>query len=312
MKDKWKAKEWYKLLAPEMFNEVVLGETPADSSEKVLGRTAELTVGDITGDFSKMHIKMKFKVYDVSGFTARTKFVEQSLTSDYLRRLVRRKRSKIDGVFDVKTKEGYVLRVKPVAVTDHRIQSSQKRAIRKIMLEECASYAGSHTMSEFIKGMISGDIQKRIARKSKVIYPLKRVEFRKIEVLKEPSEKDLERIREEMAKKLEEEKEAAEKEAEEAAGAGGEGAEGKAETGAEKHGETEGAAEKPAEEMDEKAVIKELTKIPGVGPQKAKLLYEAGYRSVDAVKNASPEELEVIDGIGPEMAKKIVENAKKV
>ena len=28
IKDKWKAKEWYKVHAPRMFNEVEIGETP--------------------------------------------------------------------------------------------------------------------------------------------------------------------------------------------------------------------------------------------------------------------------------------------
>ncbi|MBQ7405921.1 MAG: 30S ribosomal protein S3ae, partial [Candidatus Methanomethylophilaceae archaeon] len=62
VKDKWKAKEWYKVHAPRMFNEAEIGETPSADPEYVLGRTAEVTVQDLTGDFSKMHIKLKFKV----------------------------------------------------------------------------------------------------------------------------------------------------------------------------------------------------------------------------------------------------------
>ncbi len=33
VKDKWKAKEWYSIHAPKMFNEVVIGETPSADPE---------------------------------------------------------------------------------------------------------------------------------------------------------------------------------------------------------------------------------------------------------------------------------------
>src|SRR5207247_2622680 len=93
IKDRWKAKGWYNLLAPEMFNRQVLGETVADESGKVMGRIAEVTVQDLTGDFSKMHIKLHFKVHQIQGQDALTQFVGHAMTSDYVRRLTRRARS---------------------------------------------------------------------------------------------------------------------------------------------------------------------------------------------------------------------------
>jgi len=50
IKDKWKAKVWYNLLAPEMFNKQALGETPTDDPGKLVGRVTEVTVQDLTGD----------------------------------------------------------------------------------------------------------------------------------------------------------------------------------------------------------------------------------------------------------------------
>src|SRR5207247_2583041 len=41
IKDKWKAKVWYNLLAPEMFNKQLLGETPTDTPDKLVGRVTE-------------------------------------------------------------------------------------------------------------------------------------------------------------------------------------------------------------------------------------------------------------------------------
>jgi small subunit ribosomal protein S3Ae len=183
IKDKWKAKEWYKMYAPKMFNQVLLGETPSADPASLMGRMTEATVHDLTGDFSKMHVKMKFKVSEVRGFEAHTVFIGQDLTSDYVRRLTRRKRTKTDHVIDVRTKDGYLLRIKPMSITDQRIQSSQETAVRTLMTEEVNRMGLDMTLSDMIRIVITGELAKRLSQVSKVIVPIKRVEIRKTEVL---------------------------------------------------------------------------------------------------------------------------------
>jgi len=183
VKDKWKAKEWYKLYAPKMFNQVLLGETPSSDPANLLNRGADATVHDLTGDFSKMHVLLKFKVSEVRGFEAHTVFVGQDLTSDYIRRLTRRKRTKTDHVIDVRTKDGYLLRIKPMSITEKRIQSSQETAVRTIMTEEVQRMGAEMALSDMIKTIITGEMAKRLSQVSKVIVPIKRVEIRKTEVL---------------------------------------------------------------------------------------------------------------------------------
>jgi small subunit ribosomal protein S3Ae len=192
VKDKWRSKEWYRILAPDMFNNAQIAETLTDETEKLMGRVTEVTMQDLTGDFSKMHIKLQFKINDVSGFDAHTHFVGHTLTSDYIRRLTRRKHSKTDGVFDVLTKDKAKVRVKPMAVTEKRIQVSQQQAIRSIMGEIINKEAKKRTSSEFIREMLSGNISKSILKACKPIYPLKRVEIRKSEIMRLPTEKFIE------------------------------------------------------------------------------------------------------------------------
>jgi len=184
VKDKWRAKEWYKVFAPDMFSKMQLGETPADSSEGVMGRITEATVQDLTGDFSKMHIKLKFKVTKVAGLDAHTIFAGHDLTSDYVRRLTRRKRTKTDAVVDVTTKDAWEIRVKPMAVSEQRIQASQETAIRTIMQDECRAAASEATIGEFVRMLIMGELSKRVSDASKIIVPIKRIEIRRSEVRK--------------------------------------------------------------------------------------------------------------------------------
>lgn len=187
VKDKWKAKQWYTIRSPPMYNAVAIGETLSDESEKLMGRVAEATLQDLTGDFSKMHIKMRFKVAAVRGNECATKFAGHELTSDYIRRLTRRKHSKIDSVVDVKTRDGFNIRVKPMAVTERRAQSSQEQEIRRITQELINGSASEKDHGAFIKELVNGDLAQVIYREARKIYPLKRVEIRKSEIVAEPS-----------------------------------------------------------------------------------------------------------------------------
>ena len=94
-KDKWKSKSWYNVMAPDMFKRAKIAEALSDEPEKLVGRVAEVTAQDVTGDFSKMHIKLKFKVNDVRGTDAHTYFIGHDMTSDYVRRMTRRRKSKV-------------------------------------------------------------------------------------------------------------------------------------------------------------------------------------------------------------------------
>lgn len=183
VKDKWKAKEWYKIHAPRMFNEAEIGETPSADPEYVIGRTAEVTVQDLTGDFSKMHIKLKFKVVSVDGYDAKTAFIGHDLTSDYVRRLTRRRKTKTDHVVDIVTKDGFTYRIKTMSIAERRIQSSQEEGMRKIIGETLVQIGQEKTLSEIVKDIVSGDLAKNLARACRIVIPIKRVEIRKSEVL---------------------------------------------------------------------------------------------------------------------------------
>jgi len=183
VKDKWKAKAWYSILAPDMFNRQVVGETPAEDLARLQDRVAEVTVQDLTGDFAKMHIKLMFRVTDIRGSEAHTQFVGHDLTPDYIRRLTRRKRSRIDQVIDVSTRDGWRLRVKPLAITDRRIQAAKQGLLRNLMVGVVKDAASKNSIGDFVRQMISGDLAKAIATACKPIQPIQRVEIRKSEVV---------------------------------------------------------------------------------------------------------------------------------
>jgi len=188
VKDKWAMKKWYTLLAPEYFGLAEIGETPADDPNKVINRTVEVTLAELTNDYSNQnpYKKLIFKVYKVSGENAYTKFHRFEMMREYINSLIRRRTSKIDDVIDVTTADGYKLRVKPVAFTIKRCKTSQKTAIRKIMREIISSNASQKNFVQFLQECILGKIPSEIYKSAKKIYPLRRVEINKIELLAEP------------------------------------------------------------------------------------------------------------------------------
>lgn len=187
VKDKWKEKGWYKIYAPEVFNSIELGETPAADPHELMNRVTEATVQDLTGDFSKMHIKLRFKTNLVKGSEVRTQFIGHELTNDYVRRLTRRKRTKTDHVVDAVTSDGYGIRIKPMIVTEKRIQAAQETSIRNIITAMIKKNVASQTLSDVVKSIVSGDMGRDIAAATKVIIPMKKVEIRKSEVISFPA-----------------------------------------------------------------------------------------------------------------------------
>ena len=101
--------------------------------------------------------------------------------------MVRRRRSKIDAVYEAKTRDGARIRVKPFATTDRRIQNSQKKIIRLTMRRTIVSKAKAMTLSEFVKYTIEGKLGSDIYKSCKAYYPVRRIEIFKTEVIQQPT-----------------------------------------------------------------------------------------------------------------------------
>ena len=60
--DKWKMKRWYTIRAPRHpWDFKRIGETIGESDEHIIGRVYEMTQQEFDGNFSKMHVVMRFR-----------------------------------------------------------------------------------------------------------------------------------------------------------------------------------------------------------------------------------------------------------
>ncbi|OYT52230.1 MAG: 30S ribosomal protein S3ae [Desulfurococcales archaeon ex4484_204] len=187
IKDKWKLKKWYTILAPPMFGSAPIGITPVDRDWKLMGRVFEVTLFDLTGDFAKHHIHLFFQVYEVKDDTAHTRFKGHELARDYMKSIIRRKSSKVQAIIDVQTKDGYGLRVTGIALTAFRCKASQKKLIRRVITRVLSESAKKLSLEEYVKSMVFGKLALEIMEQAKKVYPIRKVEIYKSKLLTIPS-----------------------------------------------------------------------------------------------------------------------------
>lgn len=184
VRDTWKEKSWYTIKTPVNFEDKEIGETPAKDPELLIGRGVEVTMRELTGDFSKQYIKLRFEIDNVAGEVANTKFTGHKTTTDYVRSMIRRGTSRIDASTIATTKDGRKVKLQVLAVTVRRAKSSQQKYMRKVIEDLLVESAAEKSFDDLIKSVVTGKLASEIYHNAKKIYPLKRVEIIKSKVIK--------------------------------------------------------------------------------------------------------------------------------
>jgi len=201
--DPFARKEWYHVRAPAPFEKNAVGRTMTTKTtgqklarDSLLGRVFEASLGDLKNHAEdEAFRKFKLRCEDVQGNVCLTNFHGMDLTTDKLRSLVRKWHSLIEAFVDVKTTDGYQLRLFCIGFTKGRpnqhkktsySQSAQTRAIRKKMVEIMEREAGGSELKDVVQKLIAEVIGKDIEKATQGIYPLQNVFVRKVKVLRSP------------------------------------------------------------------------------------------------------------------------------
>lgn len=129
------------------------------ASDGLKGRVFEVSLADLQKDEDQAHRKVKLYAEDVQGTKVLTTFYGMDLTSDKLRSLVRKWQSMIEAHVDVKTTDGYLLRMFSIAFTKRRpnqvkktayAKTSQIRTIRKKMMDIMTREASTAELKDLV------------------------------------------------------------------------------------------------------------------------------------------------------------------
>jgi len=200
--DPFTKKEWYDIKAPSNFTARTCGKTPVTrttgtkiASEMLKGRVFDICLADLNKDEDQAYRKIKLQCEEVQGSACLTQFYGLEFTTDKLRSMVRKWQSLIECNVDVKTTDGYVMRLFCIGFTKKRqnqlkktcyANSSQQKLIRKKMRESMTNHATTCDLKELVNKFIPEVIGKEIEKACHGVYPMHNVHIRKVKMLKKP------------------------------------------------------------------------------------------------------------------------------
>ena len=181
VKEKWKGKDWYTVIAPKYFASKEIGQTPALDQNLVMGRVVDTSLLHLGGDPGKYYFKLFFKINEIEGSKALTRFHGHVCTRDFISRIVQNRTSRIDTNNIITLKDGK-MRVKTITITNRRVKFELNKKIRAFIVEKTKDLE-KMTIEEFIKNITSNKLQLKIKKEANKLYPIRFFEFRKTEVL---------------------------------------------------------------------------------------------------------------------------------
>jgi small subunit ribosomal protein S3Ae len=185
VKDKWREKRWVTVNAPDSFNNVPIGYVPITDEENAEGRVLEVTLYDILkGDPSQHQYKIYFQINKVDGDKASTIFKRFEYSKEFLRSLVRRGSSKINFIIDVKTKDGYIFRIKVIALTHRQLNTSRKHALRLIARDVINNTIPDMTIEQFVQATCYSKINSDIMAAFKKVIRVRHVGLEKVKLIR--------------------------------------------------------------------------------------------------------------------------------
>jgi len=200
--DPYSKKEWYDIKAPSMFTKRDVGKLIVSrtagtriASDGLKGRVIMTNLADLNDDEDQAFRKFRLRVDEVQGRNCLTNFHGMTFTRDKLHALVRKWQSLIEAHVDVKTTDGYLLRIFAIGFTRKQrntqrktayAKSSQVKAIRKKMVDVMTKAATTNDLKELVKLFIPESLGKEIMKGCEGIYPMQNVFIRKVKVIKTP------------------------------------------------------------------------------------------------------------------------------
>lgn len=192
VRDKWRDKHWIIVKSPSAFGGGSLNYIPITDNELAKGRVIENTMFDILKQDATQHqTKVFVQIDKIVDGTATTIFKGHEYAKEFLRSLIRRGSSMITHVHDYVTIDGYTFRVMIIALSQRRLNSSQKHEIRKITHKTLQDKIAKLPMDEFVQEATMGKMGADLLAVAKKIAPLRHLGVRKTKLIATPESRAL-------------------------------------------------------------------------------------------------------------------------
>jgi small subunit ribosomal protein S3Ae len=175
---KIKKKRWFTIIAPPIFNNCYLGESIVAESEELLEKTIEVNLMSITNDIKKQNINMKFRVARVVDGKGVADPIEYKMSGSFIKKLVRRKKNKLDISFSTTTKDEMQVIIKLLIITGALAHHSTVADLRRKAVSLTEQFIKKFSYIEIVEQIVQNQLQKSLRETLKKIYPIKINEVR--------------------------------------------------------------------------------------------------------------------------------------
>ena len=189
LEKKVKKKRWIAVLAPEMFNSVVVGEMPLVAPQAAMGRAVSANLMNITHDLKQQSITVLMRVNEVKENQALTMIESFKIMPTAMKRMTHRRMEIIEDSSIYVTSDNVRVRIKPVLFTRGNTTNSVKHALRKGMRNIVLRNVKSVSVNELFRDALSNKLQFTITKDLNKLYPLKKVVIRELSLEKERTRK---------------------------------------------------------------------------------------------------------------------------
>ena len=156
---KLKKKQWYPILAPKQFEEVVIGETLVADPQAMLGKALSHNLMNLTSDMKRQNINIHFKVVEIDGNKGKTAIIGYQIIPSSVKRFVRRNSEKMDLSFNCETADNIFLRVKPLVITKADVKGSIAAKLRNNIVQFLIRTIKKMNYNDIMNDLISHKLQ---------------------------------------------------------------------------------------------------------------------------------------------------------
>ncbi len=175
---KWKKKNWYRLIAPQMFQSKEVGETFAEDSSKLMGRTVDSNLFQLTGNIKKQSIGVTLQVNEVKNDQGYTYIKDFHLQPSNIRKMSRKEMSKIEDSFVCLTSDKKQIRIKPILTTRSKANAKALKALRRVARNVIIKRINSLSYDKLMEDLVNLNIQKLMKDPLEKIFPLKQCQIK--------------------------------------------------------------------------------------------------------------------------------------
>ncbi len=182
-KIKIKKKTWLKILAPKSFGGREIGESYTTKAEGLIGRNMTISLKELSGSMRDQNVKVKLLLSELDGQQIKTKTVGYGVVASFVKKLVRKRTSRLDDVYVLRSKDNEAVQLKTLIVTYNTVNRSIGLVLRSKLKSMLAEELAKSTFDEFVGKIVGIKVQSVAKRSINKIFPVKEVLIREMELV---------------------------------------------------------------------------------------------------------------------------------